>query len=170
MTQRYAGRARKHIQAHAQDILDRWCGIAERRLDYLVELYESGRWRRFHSEEAFMENLLEAKAAVETWRALARRELTQDNQTVDRSRLDQPAEVSPVTQDETDPSPARLLGTAAVSAALSSIVHLAGVSAGANDDAPAGAEASSSAELAAGIVPDLRTFQERYPMLRASAL
>jgi uncharacterized repeat protein (TIGR03809 family) len=162
MTQRYAGRARKHIQAHAQDILDRWCGIAERRLDYLVELYESGRWRRFHSEEAFMENLLEAKAAVETWRALARRELTQDNQTVDRSRLDQPA--------ETDPSPARLLGTAAVSAALSSIVHLAGVSAGANDDAPAGAEASSSAELAAGIVPDLRTFQERYPMLRASAL
>ena len=116
-----------------------------------------------------MENLLEAKAAVETWRALARRELTQGDRTNDRSRLDQPAEVSPVTQDETDPSPARLLGTAAVSAALS-IVHLAGVSAGANDDAPAGAETSSSAELAAGIMPDLRTFQERYPMLRANAL
>ena len=69
MTQRYdAGRTREHIRDHAQHILDRWCIIAERRLDYLVELYESGRWRRFHSEKAFMDNLLEAKGAVETWR------------------------------------------------------------------------------------------------------
>jgi uncharacterized repeat protein (TIGR03809 family) len=171
MTQRYdAGRARKHIQAHAQHILDRWCSIAERRLDYLVELYETGRWRRFHSEEAFMENLLEAKAAVETWRALARREETPDNKTADRLPLDQPAAISPVTRDEIAPSPARLLGTAAVSAALSSIVHLASTSTGANDDTPAEGKTASGDNVATGMVPDPRPFQERYPMLKCNAL
>ncbi|GAB1715638.1 MAG: hypothetical protein NTAFB05_06800 [Nitrobacter sp.] len=118
-----------------------------------------------------MENLLEAKAAVETWRALARREATQDNRPVDRSRLDEPAEnISPVTPDETDRSPARLLGTAAVQVALSSIVHLADTSIGANDDAPADGETASGGNMAAGIAPDPLPFQERYPMLKCNAL
>jgi uncharacterized repeat protein (TIGR03809 family) len=169
MTQRYdAGPARDH----AQHILDRWCRIAEQRLDYLIELYESGRWRRFHSEHAFMENLLEAKTAVETWRALARREVTPDNWVIERSRLDQPAETSSVMQDEAEHSPARLLGTAAVHAALASIVSSPeDTLVEANDDAPAGEEtASSSAEVATGIVTDPRTFEERYPMLQYNAL
>jgi hypothetical protein len=34
-------------------------------------LFESGRWRRYHSELTFLENIREAKDAVETWRALA---------------------------------------------------------------------------------------------------
>jgi uncharacterized repeat protein (TIGR03809 family) len=54
------------------DVLARWCALAEQRLDYLTELFESGRWRRFHSEVAFLENIKEAKEAVETWRKLAR--------------------------------------------------------------------------------------------------
>ena len=37
-------------------------------------LFETGRWRRFHSERAFLENIQEAKAAVETWRDLMTRE------------------------------------------------------------------------------------------------
>jgi hypothetical protein len=53
------------------DILARWRALAEQRLDYLTELFESGRWRRFHGEVAFLENIKEAKAAVETWRALS---------------------------------------------------------------------------------------------------
>jgi uncharacterized repeat protein (TIGR03809 family) len=175
MTQRYdAGYARKHVQDHAQDILDRWCGIAEQRLDHLIELYESGRWQRYHSERAFMENLREAKTAVETWRALARREATPDDQTIDRSWLDQPVEASPATQemqDEAGQSPARLLGTAAVHAALASIMSLPEDAAvEANDDASAGKETVSVTELATGIVPDPRTFQECYPMLRLNAL
>lgn len=52
-------------------VLGRWRVLAEQRLEYLTELFESGRWRRFHSEAAFLENIREAKAAVETWRSLA---------------------------------------------------------------------------------------------------
>ena len=53
------------------DVLARWCALAEQRLDYLTELFESGRWRRFHNEVDFLQNIKEAKAAVETWRALS---------------------------------------------------------------------------------------------------
>lgn len=44
--------------------------LAERRLAYLVELYDSGRWRRFHGDTDFLAMVREAKAAVETWRRL----------------------------------------------------------------------------------------------------
>ncbi|HVV40230.1 MAG TPA: TIGR03809 family protein [Nitrobacter sp.] len=79
--------AQRHDVQRARDILARWCAIAEQRLDHLTELYETGRWRRYHSETAFMENLREAAAAVETWQGLARREATRDNAKVDVSWL-----------------------------------------------------------------------------------
>lgn len=171
MAQRYdAEHAREHAQAHAQDVLNRWCVLAEQRLDHLIELYESGRWRRYHSENAFMENLREAKTVVETWRVLARREATPDNRAIDWSWLDQPAEVPPAIQDEPEQSSARLLGTAAVHAALASIVALQEDAAVEADDAPAGEETPSSAEFTTGIMPDLRTLQERYPMLQHNML
>jgi uncharacterized repeat protein (TIGR03809 family) len=34
-------------------------------------MFETGRWRRYHSEIAFLENIQEAKRAVQAWRALA---------------------------------------------------------------------------------------------------
>src|SRR5438309_11907206 len=49
----------------------RWHTLAEQRLEHLTELFESGRWRRYHSERAFLENIKEAKFAVETWRGLS---------------------------------------------------------------------------------------------------
>ncbi|MGY8636863.1 TIGR03809 family protein [Bradyrhizobium sp. 14AA] len=49
----------------------RWCALAEQRLQHLSEMFETGRWRRYHSEIAFLENIQEAKRAVQTWRALA---------------------------------------------------------------------------------------------------
>jgi uncharacterized repeat protein (TIGR03809 family) len=102
MTQRYdAGRS----PDHAQDILNRWCILAEQRLDFLIELYESGRWRRYHSENAFMENLREAKSVVEVWRMLARREAMPDNRAVDWSWLNQPSESSPTIQHDIGQSP-----------------------------------------------------------------
>jgi uncharacterized repeat protein (TIGR03809 family) len=52
-------------------LMKRWCLLAEARLDYLTELFESGRWRRFHSEVEFLENIQEAKDAVDRWRAMA---------------------------------------------------------------------------------------------------
>lgn len=71
--------------ALGREIVARWCNLAERRLDYLTELFETGRWRRFHSEVQFLQNIQEAKAAVETWRGLLRREASLDNTTIDMS-------------------------------------------------------------------------------------
>src|SRR5262249_52587422 len=59
---------------HALDLGARWRGLAERRLEYLTELFESGRWRRYYSERAFLENIQEAKAAVAHWRDLSKGE------------------------------------------------------------------------------------------------
>ena len=73
--------------ARGRDVVARWCDLAERRLEYLTELFETGRWRRYHSERAFLENIQEAKAAVETWRDLSRREAALDNSAIDLSWL-----------------------------------------------------------------------------------
>ncbi|MBI5318872.1 TIGR03809 family protein [Bradyrhizobium sp.] len=71
--------------ARGRDIVARWCGLAEQRLDYLTELYETGRWRRYHGERDFLENIREAKSAVEAWRGLLNCEATPDNWPVDLS-------------------------------------------------------------------------------------
>ncbi|MEH2568459.1 TIGR03809 family protein [Bradyrhizobium sp. AZCC 2289] len=73
--------------ARGRNVVARWCNLAEQRLEYLTELFETGRWRRFHSELAFLENIQEAKAAVETWRDLLNREAAPDNSAVDVPRL-----------------------------------------------------------------------------------
>ena len=73
--------------ARDRDVVARWCALAEARLEHLTELFETGRWRRYHSERAFLENLQEAKAAVETWRDLSSREASANNNAVDMSWL-----------------------------------------------------------------------------------
>ena len=73
--------------ARGRDLVSRWCDLAERRLEHLTELFETGRWRRYHSERAFLENIREAKAAVETWRDLLTREASRDNYALDLSWL-----------------------------------------------------------------------------------
>src|SRR5664279_5598291 len=81
--------------ARGRDIVARWCDLAEQRLEYLTELFETGRWRRYHSELAFLENIQEAKSAVEIWRDLATREASRDNSAVDLSWLGRRAAASP---------------------------------------------------------------------------
>jgi len=175
----------EHVGKHAQDILNRWCIVAEQRLDYLTDLYESGRWRRYHSERAFMENLREAKNAVETWRVLAHREATPDNRAVDWSWLDQPA-VAPVAREEAGQPSIGALGTAAVHAALVSMVPLpddAGAAPQLGDFSTGGFPAGEGpvpaaafldeapeTEMIVEIVPDRRTVEERYPMLQYNVL
>jgi uncharacterized repeat protein (TIGR03809 family) len=68
-------------------VVARWCALAEARLEHLTELFETGRWRRYHSERAFLENIQEAKAAVETWRDLSLREASRNNNVLDMSWL-----------------------------------------------------------------------------------
>src|SRR3982074_1908454 len=81
--------------ARGREIVERWCVLAEQRLDYLTDLFETGRWRRYHSETAFLENIQEAKAAVETWRTLLTREGATDNSAVDMSWLDRRQAIPP---------------------------------------------------------------------------
>jgi uncharacterized repeat protein (TIGR03809 family) len=57
--------------ARSRDLLACWRELAEERLEYLTQMFESGRWRRYYSEVAFLENIKEAKIAVETWRSLS---------------------------------------------------------------------------------------------------
>ncbi len=54
-----------------RQVVQRWAELAEQRLDYLTELFDSGRWRHFHSEAEFLDNVQEAKATLERWRAMA---------------------------------------------------------------------------------------------------
>jgi uncharacterized repeat protein (TIGR03809 family) len=73
--------------ARGRDIVARWCALAEQRLEHLTELFETGRWRRYHSERAFLENIREARTAVEVWRSLETREASRDNSAFDISWL-----------------------------------------------------------------------------------
>jgi uncharacterized repeat protein (TIGR03809 family) len=59
--------------------------LAERRLSHLTELFESGRWARYHSERSLLENIREAKNAVNIWRALSRGERLGDQVEIDVS-------------------------------------------------------------------------------------
>ena len=73
--------------ARGRNIVARWCNLAEQRLEYLSELFETGRWRRYHTELEFLENIQEAKAAVETWRDLLNREASLENTAIDLTWL-----------------------------------------------------------------------------------
>src|SRR6266478_5776683 len=85
--------------AKGHEIVARWCSLAEARLEHLTELFESGRWRRYHSERAFLENIREAKVAVETWRDLLTREASLDNSAIDLSWLGRTGVILPPRSD-----------------------------------------------------------------------
>lgn len=83
--------AQRNDVERGRAIVERWRTLAEQRLDYLNALQESGRWQRFHSEPDFLDNLREARDAVETWRLLASREASLDNRPIDFGWLGQGA-------------------------------------------------------------------------------
>jgi uncharacterized repeat protein (TIGR03809 family) len=95
--------------ARGRNIVARWCNLAERRLEHLTELFESGRWRRYHGEREFLENIQEAKAAVETWRDLLSREAAPDNTAIDLTWLGRrrttPLLLTPLPRDHSLPPP-----------------------------------------------------------------
>ncbi|MBI3698902.1 MAG: TIGR03809 family protein [Afipia sp.] len=54
-----------------RDLVARWRILAQRRLDHLVELYQSGRWKLYHDESEFLVMVQDARAALAAWEALA---------------------------------------------------------------------------------------------------
>jgi uncharacterized repeat protein (TIGR03809 family) len=159
--------------AKGREIVARWCALAEARLEHLTELFESGRWRRYHSEPAFLENIREAKAAVEIWRGLLSREASLDNSLIDMSWLGRPRwtlppndgwrERIPSLQPQpkavpVEPPRANPAETDDVLVALQSIL-------GSSVEAPAAPDAPAVDEMPLRAL-DLSAMQERYPLLR----
>jgi uncharacterized repeat protein (TIGR03809 family) len=57
---------------NANEIASHWLALAERRRDGLLELYRSGRWRRYHTEAELLGLMRAVKADIEFWSAFAR--------------------------------------------------------------------------------------------------
>jgi uncharacterized repeat protein (TIGR03809 family) len=72
----------------ASGVADRWHALTQARLEYLTNLFESGRWRRFYSEAEFLENVREATAALETWSGLLTSKAAWNKPVASPSRLD----------------------------------------------------------------------------------
>jgi uncharacterized repeat protein (TIGR03809 family) len=163
--------------ARGQEILNRWCALAEQRLDHLTELFETGRWRRYHSELSFLENIQEAKSAVETWRRLATREASLDNSAIDISWLNSPKPLpprrNPLSGYYVPPSPRR------VEVRVVPETVEAPIAPRMSEGVLATAEKITSEQTASNGLPpaapvdnswqqalDLSAMQERYPLLR----
>lgn len=152
-----------------RDIVARWSALAEQRLEYLTELFETGRWRRFHSELAFLENIQEAKAAVEVWRDLATREAARNNSPVDISWLGRTRATLPrgaKSRDQLHRLPPQPMHSPA-EPPLSVISIAAQADHIRSDEAPSAPGSDAPAlNPASELALDVTSMQERYPLLR----
>jgi hypothetical protein len=147
-----------------RDLVARWCTLAEQRLQHLTDLFESGRWRRYYGERAFLENIKEAKKAVETWRALASGQplaRTEEAYSLPRQLREPTPEIKPEI---------RPLWRASAPAIETPVVE---------DDPAAGQPpreltidlvALEQALIGPPPVADLAAMEQRYPLLRNSLL
>jgi len=146
--------------AKGRDIVARWCNLAEKRLEYLTELFDTGRWRRFHSEEAFLANIREAKNAVDAWRALLSREATRDNRPIDLSWLGRARTAMPQNELRRAPVPLPEITDVPIAPAQQ-------ISVLAKDDVVSDAPSVEPLPVEAfAAVLDIATVAARYPILR----
>ena len=54
-------------------IAQRWHDLAQRRLAYYTELYRSGRWRRYYTQDRFAVRMLDVIRAADDWSGLVSR-------------------------------------------------------------------------------------------------
>jgi uncharacterized repeat protein (TIGR03809 family) len=154
----------RHDVARGRDIVARWCDLAEQRLEYLTELFETGRWRRFHSELDFLENIQEAKSSVEIWRDLLVREASRDNSAIDISWLGRGHATPPRDEKLRDqlhrpqPKPMEI----ANQRPPSDILTAAETEHVYSDDAPSAPAMDSAPEP----MPAIAAIEQRYPLLR----
>jgi uncharacterized repeat protein (TIGR03809 family) len=146
--------------ARGRTVVERWCLLAEQRFDYLTELYESGRWRRFHSERDFLENIEEAKRAVTTWRGLLNSEAAPDNRPISLSWLSNAAPLSPRRPALfADELPTAIPASVDLPVERAPPVVPADIAAEAADTVPAPRSWQAI---------DFSVMQQRYPMLRTA--
>ena len=163
--------------ARGRNIVARWCNLAEQRLEHLTELFESGRWRRYHTELEFLENIQEAKAAVETWRDLLNREASLENTAIDMSWVGR-RRTTPLPRDvgyrqpvvHMQPQPAPIAATPPIAPAPSRevpadvLVALESQLVDANE-APSVPDVLGLDDMQFPAL-DLDSMKERYPLLR----
>ena len=53
-------------------LAQKWRDLAERRRDHIIELYDTGRWKHYYTEQELVASLREATQHLETWNKLAR--------------------------------------------------------------------------------------------------
>ncbi|HUI94725.1 MAG TPA: TIGR03809 family protein [Xanthobacteraceae bacterium] len=53
------------------EITHKWRDLAARRRAHFIELFESGRWRHYYTEEQLLARMREAVRLAETWEQLA---------------------------------------------------------------------------------------------------
>jgi len=158
--------------ARGRDTVARWCALAEQRLEYLTELFETGRWRRFHSELAFLENIQEAKTAVGIWRDLSLREASRDNSAVDLAWLGRTGATLPRGETLHGPGHRMQPQAAVVDEPPTSIVSIVPETDShclkEVPSAPAMNETALNPAMdnASALTVDISAMQERYPLLR----
>ena len=156
--------------ARGRDIVARWSALAEQRLDYLTDLFETGLWRRYHGERDFLENIREAKAAVETWRGLLNSEATPDNRPVDLSWIGRRSSIPPMKREvpaEPVSSIAPQLAELPVAPPVSVVPAMPEpVAEPGLALAPGGTAEESSLDKTLALTLDIVAMAERYPLLR----
>jgi hypothetical protein len=148
--------------AKGKEIVARWCTLAERRLEHLIEMLESGRGRRYHSEGALLDNIQEARQALEAWRSLLSPEASRDNGIVGLSWLGRRKTAVPQGDMWCDP----LLATKTTEIARDAREQ---GSVATEDDTVEAADVLSVQPAGDGVtarVPALTTIAQRYPLLR----
>jgi uncharacterized repeat protein (TIGR03809 family) len=55
------------------ELTRRWRELAERRRAHLIELYDTGRWKHYYTEEQLVARVREAIRLAETWDQLSAR-------------------------------------------------------------------------------------------------
>ena len=73
--------------SRGRQILARFLALAEERLAYLTGLYETGRWTRYFTQAELLDNVRDAKNAVDAWTLLVSTEALPNNRPVDLNWL-----------------------------------------------------------------------------------
>jgi len=146
--------------ARSRGILARWCALAERRLEYLTELFETDRWRRYYAESAFLEEVREAKKAVEAWRELLSLGAS-DSKSIDVSWLGRPR--TPMPEGDLWRNPVRPAKATEITPDAGKPVSIVAEESGAGAGDVLSVQAT--VEAATALASQLTTIAQRYPSL-----
>ena len=59
--------------ANFDEIARKWRDLADRRLEYFITLYQSGRWKHYYTREDFTLRMVDVIKAAKAWGELADR-------------------------------------------------------------------------------------------------